>query len=137
MNFMAKLKREDSVYLVSFPVFPNVNTFGETREEALENASEALNGALLVDFERGYRLPDPVPVRGKNSFAICVLPNIAIAYQLRRLRRNQSQADVARRIGISYQAYQKLENPRKCNPTVKTLEKIGAALGKTLDVVFH
>lgn len=137
MEYMAKLRREDGVYLVSFPDFPNINTYGETREEALENASEALNGALLVDFERGYTLPEPVVARSRNTCPIRVHPNIAIAYQLRRLRQNQSQADVARRIGISYQAYQKLENPRKCNPTVKTLEKIGAALGKTLDVVFH
>ena len=39
---------------------------------------------------------------------------------------------IAKKLGISYQAYQKLENPRKCNPTVKTLEKISEVLGKNL-----
>jgi antitoxin HicB len=168
MEYIARLKPEDGIYLVSFPDFEHINTYGETREEALQNAHDALNGVLSVDFERGYGLsasspkrgrnvyvirvdpnialayqqrayvlPEPTAATGRNAYPIRVLPNIAIAYQLRRLRENQSQADVARKIGISYQAYQKLENPRKCNPTVKTLEKISHALGKTLDVAFH
>jgi antitoxin HicB len=35
---------------------------------------------------------------------------------------------------VSYQAYQKLENPRRCNPTVKTLERISEALGMDLKI---
>ena len=31
----------------------------------------------------------------------------------------------------------KLENPRKCNPTIKTLEKISAVLGKKLKIAFN
>jgi predicted RNase H-like HicB family nuclease len=33
------------------------------------------------------------------------------------------EADIARKLGLSYQSYQRLENPRKANPTVKTLER--------------
>jgi antitoxin HicB len=43
---------------------------------------------------------------------------------------------LARELEISYQAYQKLENPRKCNPTVKKLEKISSVMGRKLEISF-
>lgn len=46
----------------------------------------------------------------------------------------KTQTEIASMLGISYQAYQKLENPRKCNPTIKTLEKIADILDKDLEV---
>ena len=55
-----------------------------------------------------------------------------VAYALKRMRNGHSQTEIARKLGITYQSYQKLENPRKCNPTVKTLERIGEVLGKEL-----
>ena len=137
MVYTAQVTRAEGVYVVSFLDFPNVNTYGETEADAIKYAHEALNLTLEVDFERGFSLPEPKAVPGRGTITVRVQPNIAIAYQLRRLRQNQTQAEVAKKVGISYQAYQKLENPRKCNPTVKTLEKISAAMGKTLDVVFY
>jgi len=39
-------------------------------------------------------------------------------------------------LNISYQVYQRLENPRKANPTVKTLEKIARVFGKHVELSF-
>lgn len=136
MDFYAKIVKSDGVYLVSFPELPNVNTYGETKEEALANASEALNACLETDFERGFSIPDTKKHSGKSFYPIEVFPHIEIAYTLRKLRKGRSQISIARELGISYQAYQKLENPRKCNPTIKTLEKISSTLGKRLEVSF-
>ena len=36
--------------------------------------------------------------------------------------------------GFSSQAYQRLENPRKSNPTIKTLERIAQVFGCELNV---
>ncbi|MDR3171389.1 MAG: helix-turn-helix transcriptional regulator [Treponema sp.] len=33
-------------------------------------------------------------------------------------------ADVADKMGVKYQVYQKLENPHTANPTLKTLKKL-------------
>ncbi len=136
MEYFAKISKSGKNILVSFPDFPNINTYGENLEKALKNASEALNGCLESDFERGYSLPEPHIHKGKSFYAIELLPHIEIAYNLKELRRGHSQVEIARKLGISYQAYQKLENPRKCNPTIKTLEKIGDVLGKKLEVRF-
>ncbi len=133
MEYSARITKSGPDYLVAFPDFPNINTYGGSLEKAMEAAREALNGTLETEFERGYVLPVPGKYLHKRSYhAIPVLPHIEIAYALKRMRNGHSQTEIARRLGITYQSYQKLENPRKCNPTVKTLEKIGEVLGKEL-----
>ncbi|MBD3392093.1 MAG: helix-turn-helix domain-containing protein [Chitinivibrionales bacterium] len=136
MEYYAKIKKADGAYLVSFPDLANVNTFGDTKAEALAHAAEALNACLESDFERGFSLPEPKVRHGKAFHPISVAPHIEIAYSLRKLRKQRSQVEIARKLGISYQAYQKLENPRKCNPTIKTLERISQVLGKELEISF-
>ena|SRR5271157_1333648 len=136
MYYFAKIIRKDGAYLVSFPELENINTYGVTIAEAIRNAEEALNGSLESDFERGFSLPEPKDHKGSGYYKISVLPHLEIAYTLRKLRTGKSQVEIAHSLGISYQAYQKLENPRKCNPTIKTLEKIGAVLGRKLEVSF-
>lgn len=136
MLYYAKIIKSEEVYLVSFPDLPNVNTYGETFDDAIKNATEALNGCLETDFERGFSLPEAKVHKGRNFVVINVQPHIEIAYTLRKLRKGRSQISIAQELGISYQAYQKLENPRKCNPTIKTLEKISNTLGRKLEVNF-
>ncbi|MFH1760806.1 MAG: type II toxin-antitoxin system HicB family antitoxin [bacterium] len=136
MKYYAEIQKTEGYYVVSFPDFKSINTFGKSLKEAINSAEEALNGALESDFERGYSLPKPTKLKGRNTYPIKLYPHIEIAYLLKRLRKGKSQVDVARRLGISYQAYQKLENPRKCNPTIKTLEKLSTVFGKRLEVSF-
>ena len=54
------------------------------------------------------------------------------AWELRKLRGNLPQSEIAKRLGLTYQAYQRLENPIKGNPTIKTLEKVAKVFGKRL-----
>ncbi len=105
-----------------------------------KNVKERRGSAQRVlesDFERGFSLPELKEYRGKNYYSIPVLPHLEIAYTLRKLLNGKSQLQIDRSLGISYQAYQKLENPRKCNPTIKTLEKISAVLGQNSRYNFH
>jgi antitoxin HicB len=136
MHYYAKIVKKEGTYLVSFPELANINTYGDTLPEAVKNAVEALNGSLESDFERGFSLPEPREHKGSGYYQVLIFPHLEIAYTLRRLRTGKSQVQIAHSLGISYQAYQKLENPRKCNPTIKTLEKIGTALGRKLEISF-
>lgn len=136
LKYITHIKKENNHFIVSFPKFPNINTYGETLDEALFNATEALNGSLEVDFERGFNLPksdNKLPNR-LSAYLISVSPTISLAYYLRLSRGKLSQTKLAKKIGISYQAYQKLEHPAKCNPTVKTLNKIAKAMNKELAI---
>jgi dihydroorotase-like cyclic amidohydrolase/DNA-binding XRE family transcriptional regulator len=99
--------------------------------EALAMAKEALDGCLEVDISQGNTVPQPSYAKG---YPITVANHIVVALQLRELRGEQSQTDIARKLGLSYQAYQRLENPRKANPTVKTLEKIARVYGRELNI---
>ena len=45
-------------YNVVVPSMPGVSTFGDTVEEALTNAREAMRGWLLAEQDRGNHLPE-------------------------------------------------------------------------------
>ena len=136
LAYPANIEKQVDGYLVTFPDLANVMTYGSTTEEALHNAEEALNGCIESDFERNFTIPLPSTVTGKDIYSIPVAPHIAVAIMLRALRADRPQAEVARQLNISYQVYQRLENPRKANPTVKTLEKIARVFGKRVELGF-
>ena len=55
--------RDDDVYLVNVPAFPEVHTYGESVEEATANAKEAIELAVEMYLEEGKGLPeDPAVV---------------------------------------------------------------------------
>jgi antitoxin HicB len=110
---------------------PNIVTGGFSHEEALAMAKEALDGCLESDVAHGREIPPPAFTGG---YPVLVANHIVVALWLRELRGERSQTDIARELGLSYQAYQRLENPRKSNPTVKTLERIAHVFGQKLSV---
>lgn len=55
-------KEPDSAYGVTFPDFPGCVSAGETAEEALVNAHEALAGHVALMVQDGDPLPAPTPV---------------------------------------------------------------------------
>ena len=136
LTYPAQIDKQDDGYLVTFPDLENVLTYGATIDEALHNAEEALNGCIESDFERNYIIPSPSSFSREGLFNVPVAPHIAVAMMLRTLRAERPQAEIARQLNISYQVYQRLENPRKANPTVKTLEKIARVFGKRIELGF-
>jgi antitoxin HicB len=136
LTYPANIVKEDETFLVTFPDLENVVTFGATIEEAIQNAEDALNGCLASDFERNFSIPEPSIITGEDIHTITVAPHVAIAIMLRKLRADASQVEIARKLNIAYQVYQRLENPRKANPTLKTLEKIARVFGKHVELGF-
>jgi len=131
MVYRCTIEKEGDEYIAQFPDMPNIVTCGFTHEEALAMAKEALDGCLESDISHGNEIPPPAYKRG---YPITVATNIALSLKFRDLRGGQSQTDIAKKLGLSYQAYQRLENPRKANPTVKTLEKIARVYGRELNI---
>ncbi|WP_461245867.1 helix-turn-helix domain-containing protein [Treponema sp. R6D11] len=131
MVYNCTIKKEGDEYIAQFPDMPNVVTCGFTHEETLAMAKEALEGCLESDISHGNEIPPPSYTEG---YAVPVASHIALSLRLRELRGGQSQTDIAQKLGLTYQAYQRLENPRKANPTVKTLEKIARVYGRELNI---
>lgn len=136
LTYPANIVKEEDSFLVTFPDLENVVTFGATIEEAIQNAEDALNGCLASDFERNFSIPEPSIITGEDVHTITVAPHVAVAIMLRKLRADASQVEIARKLNIAYQVYQRLENPRKSNPTLKTLEKIARVFGKHVELGF-
>ena len=130
---------ESEVVGVHFPEHPGVITFGESWEEAEEMAHEALCAALETDFDRGLVLPPshkPTAGPGERIVFVPIEPEIRMAYLLRQWREEAgvTQTDMAQKMGITYQAYQRMERPGRSNLTINTLNRVARALGRHLVV---
>jgi len=140
LSYPAKIKylKEDNSYIVEFPDLPGCLTEGETLDDAKRNAKEALTGYLASIFEREYKIPEPSKAGGRNFHMIEPEPEVSVPILLRKLRvkKKLTQGDIAKVLGISYQAYQRLEKPGKSNPTLKTLERLAKVFNKDLRLEF-
>jgi len=121
----------DKVFNVEFPDLPGCITFGETEEKAISNAQEALTGYLESIDSRKLSIPEPSKIKGKNIKFITPEKNVSFAIWLKKNREKQglSQKQIAAKLNIAYQTYQRFEDPHKSNPTLKNIIR--------LEEVFH
>jgi predicted RNase H-like HicB family nuclease/DNA-binding XRE family transcriptional regulator len=136
MKYFAKIEKKGRRYLVSFPDLPGCNTYGRTKAEALDNASEALEGYLESTYDRSCNIPDPTEKKGKKYIPIKVPAQIAIPIIIRkaRLKKHLSQQEMARKLEITFQTYQRIESLQRCNPTINTIERVSKALSMDLEI---
>ena len=139
IHYYVRLKKlnpsDGGGYLAEFPELEGCITDGKTKERALENAAEALNGWLAARCDRNLNIPEPIERRSKVYHPIMVDLNIELPILLRQMRKKKrlSQSAIAKKLDISQQAYAKLENPDTANPSLLTLQKIGEVLGIEID----
>jgi antitoxin HicB len=118
---------KDKCWYVESPGFySGILTYGNTLEEAKKMAAEAVSGILESYLEHGDDFTIPDMSNHPDWYEIEPEPELAFVLWLRSMRksRNMTLADVANKMGVKYQVYQKLENPKMANPTLKTLKKL-------------
>jgi antitoxin HicB len=128
----------DNYWYVEAPGFyRGIMTDGETLEEAKAMAAEAVSALLESYLEHGDKFVFPKSGASKDWHDIEIDPGLAFALWLRNARtsRNMTLAEAADQMGVKYQVYQKLENPRTANPTLKTLKKLERVFEKELIMV--
>lgn len=140
IKYPAKIKysETDNSYIVEFPDLPGCLTEGSNLEEAKINAKEALTAYLASIFERNLKIPEPSKLKRRNIYQIEPERKVSIPIflKIQRDTKKLSQSDIAKVLGISYQAYQRLEKPGKSNPTLKTLERLAKVFGQELYIDF-
>lgn len=114
-------KQSENMFVVKFPDMTNVTTYGTDFENAQKMAKEALDAVLETDVEKDFPISSP---QFKDGIAIEVSPKIAFAIELRKARGSRTQKEVANEAGMTYQQYQRLENPKKTNPTLEMLYRL-------------
>ncbi|HLL54702.1 MAG TPA: type II toxin-antitoxin system HicB family antitoxin [Myxococcaceae bacterium] len=143
MRYSAVLTREGKATLVAFPEAPGCQTFAEAGEDVEAVAREALEGWLEAHLAAGEVPPATsgqlveVP-KGATLLWVDVPSRLAAKISLRRARHEAgfTQAELARRAGLSQPQLAKLESPDS-NPTLDTLERVAEALGVRLTIGFE
>ncbi|EMJ4788504.1 MULTISPECIES: type II toxin-antitoxin system HicB family antitoxin [Enterobacteriaceae] len=130
MRYPVKLEPDSGGYVVSFPDIPEALTQGDTREEALEMARDALVTAFEFYFEDGERVPAPGDITGDfvevpASIAAKVLMLNAF------IDSGLTQVELAARMGVKKQEVTRLFDLHH-STKIDTIQRALAALGKTL-----
>lgn len=135
MQYFCRVEKVGDSFAVDFPDYPGVLTDGGTFEEALENAQDALDGVLSVSLRQGLPISEPVDRSREAGFhAVDVDVEKEIALMFRKMRGSHTQAEIAKRLDIPYQSYQRIER-LSVGLSFKTVQKIAGAFGKKLHVV--
>jgi antitoxin HicB len=126
IEYSAKERR----YTVHFPDLPEAITEGETEEETLFNASEALTLTLEGRIEENMQIPLPSSTK-KNVVLIAPSARAQAALLMRWARGSRKTSELARILKTSWPAANRLEDPKHW-PSLRQLEKVAASLGQRL-----
>jgi antitoxin HicB len=125
---------EDNKFLVTFPDFAEALTEGDTEEEALFNASEALTLTLEGRAEEG--MPIPLPPEKETGTMIYPSSRVQAALLIRFTRKDRKKADIARSLGTSWPVVAQMEDLHHWT-TLRQLDKTASILGKRHVVSFE
>ena len=136
IRYPAIIKEQaDAGFLVTFVDLPDTFTEGLTKEEALFNAVEVLSAMLAWRLDEAKDVPPPSQ-KIKGAHYIAPDAKTQAAMLLRLARGERSLSELARALETSWPAAKRLENPTHW-PSLKTLERAAAALGKRLVLVLE
>src|SRR5712671_5042999 len=106
LAYRIKLKPDDNdSFLVTCPAFPEVATFGESKEEAQRAALGAIEEAIAARMSYGERIPPPVPAAentpSRNSLLVKLPAMVSLKAQLYMVlrERDTTRAELSRRLG--------------------------------------
>src|SRR5690349_5907348 len=135
MRYAAVVTKEGKNTLAAIPDAPGCQTFAEPGELIEEQIAEALQGWLEAELIAGRTPPAPRNRLPKGGIWVEVPPLLAVRIALKQARAaaGLTQAQLAKRVGVSQPTIAALEHPDS-NPTIETLERVARALGANLQV---
>lgn len=131
MKYHFKVQKEKEGFSAVCVELKSCHTQGKNLEELKANMHEALNLHLSEPEDSTVVFPLPKRMAGKNIVEVDVEPGVALAMLIRqtRLKKNMTQHQMKDMLGIkNLSNYQRLEDPKRANPELKTLAHILKAL---------
>jgi len=133
-RYSATLKRDpDGGYVVTFPQFPEAVTQGDTRAEALAEASDCLDEAVAARMAMREILPKPP---GRGRVLVELSPEIAAKaalYDAMREARLTTTSAMARKLHVAETEVRRLLNPHH-QTRLGRLDAAMRRLGKRLRI---
>ncbi len=134
LAYPVTLIKDEGWFIVESPDFPNVTAQGQTREEALANAVNAIATGVAMNIRNGS--PIPVATPAMTGQPVVVLPTQLMLKALihgEMLRRKMSKADFARTIGWRQNQVARLLDVTHASK-LDVIDEAFAALGQQLEV---
>jgi antitoxin HicB len=126
-------KESNGTYTVSFPDVPEAHTFGDTRDEALERAAEALETALSFYIDDAKDLPKASAIRGRPVVSPSLIGEMKLGIYKAMRDAKIRKTDLARRMGVALMQIDRLLDLTHSS-RVEQLEAAYGALGKRVHV---
>ena len=125
-------KEDNNSWSVEFLDLPGCFTSGSSFLDAKAKAEEALDIYLESLDSRSVDIPEPSIQTGEDFYRISPSLKVGFAITLKQELNKQglTQKEVAERMGVKWSAYQRIENPRKTNPTLSTIAKLQEVFGR-------
>ena len=135
IRYRVKLTPDDNnTFLVTSPDFPEVITFGETREEALHYAVGAFREMIAARIHDREPIPTPSKVRAKDEFITLPLQTEMKVRLYESLQeKGVKKAELARRMKLHRQEIERLLDFKQ-STSIGKIESAFAALGKQLKI---
>ena len=135
LAYPIKLKKDtNGSLLLTFPDIPEAVTSAHNVKKALILAREALESALEFYFEDGRAVPMPgTPKRGQQTVTLPASMSAKVLLLNEMLAQNVRPADLARLLGTTPQAVNRLTNLRH-STKIDGLVEAFQALGKKLEL---
>ena len=100
LRYPIKLEKDtNDTLLVTFPDIPEAVTFGDTREEALTNATDALENMIMAKMDDKEVIPMPSKVAGSDYITLSALSTAKIFIYNAMIENKINRWEFAKRIG--------------------------------------
>jgi antitoxin HicB len=135
ISYRVKLTLDDNgTFLVTSPDFPDVTTFGNTREEALHHAVGAFREVIAGRIHYKEPIPEPSKIRGKDDFITLPLQTEVKVRLYQSLNDSgMKKSELARKLNLHRQEIDRLLDSNQ-STSIGKLESAFAALGKQLKI---
>jgi antitoxin HicB len=135
IKYRVKLTPDDNgTFLVTSPDFPEVITFGETREDALHYAVGAFREMIASKIHAKQTIPQPSRVRASDDFVTLPLQTeMKVRMYESMLQSGIKKSQLARKMKLHRQEIERLLDFEHAT-SLNKIESAFAAMGKRLHI---
>jgi len=135
-KYPVELIEDNGTILVKFPDIPEAITFGQNMEEAMSQATDALETALMTYIEKRWPLPKQSTLNDRPGVSPTPLACLKLALYQGMIEKNLKKADMARLLSCHMPQIDRLLDLNH-ESRLDQLEKALAAIGRYMVIEVH